>query len=117
MTTRVEWSGVDRVHNNIGLYGEQVRRAVLAVANYYAPIIEAYAKDMAPWQDQTGNARQALYAFVAELSQDTVAIYLNHGVEYGRYLELKHQGAYGIIMDALQEHYDDVLAMLRGIFE
>ncbi len=115
--TQVTFEGAERVRNNIGLYGDQVREAVRAVADYWAPVIEAYAKDNAIWTDQTGNARQTLRGFVDDLSRDTVAIYLTHGMTYGRFLELKYQGRYAIILDALEEHYYDVYDMLKGIFE
>lgn len=117
MASQVTWDGAERVRNNIGLYGEQCRRAVRSVADYYAPIIEAHAKTYAPWEDQTGNARQGLHAFVEELSTDVVALYLSHGVEYGRWLELKYQGRYAIILPTLQAHYGPIATMLKGIFE
>lgn len=112
----VRWDGDDRVVRNMAVYGERVRQAVRAVADYWAPVIEAYAKDNAAWTDRTGNARQSLHAFVEQLSRDSVALYLAHGVEYGKWLELAHAGRYAIILPALQAHYGPIGEMLRGMF-
>jgi hypothetical protein len=114
--SRIKWTGDRQVQQRMRDYGDQVKRAKIAVANYWAPVIETYAKTHRPWMDRTGNARAALHAFVQELSNDTVALYLSHGVDYGLWLEIKYAGRYAIIMPTLQAHYDEVGKMLRGIF-
>ncbi len=116
MPARIEWSGDDVVRANMAAYGQRVQAAKLAVANYWAPVLEAYAKENAPWTDRTGNARQALHSFVRELSSDTVALYLSHGMSYGVFLELRWAGRYAVILPTLQQHYGAVAQMLRDIF-
>lgn len=116
MSARIEWRGADEVRRNMAVYGGKVHDAVRAVANYWAGVLEAYAKDEASWTDRTGNARQGLHTFIEELAQDTVALYLSHGVEYGKYLELRWQGRFAIIMPTLESHYAQISAMLQGIF-
>lgn len=113
---RIEWSGDDGIRLKMDEYRGKVNQAVKAVADYFAPVIEQYAKDNARWTDRTANARQSLHAFVEVLAEDVVALYLSHGVEYGIYLELANQGRYAIILPTLQAHYSQISQMLRSIF-
>ena len=78
-------------------YVRTIREAVRALADRYAPEIEAYMKVNAPWTDRTGNARQTLYAEVEQVALDMADIILSHGVEYGVNLELDYGGRYAII--------------------
>ena len=98
-------------------YGERVQGAVAAIGEYLAPVIEAYAKSTTPWTDRTGNARQALVA-TAEIADDLLTIYLFHGMDYGKWLELANGGAYRVILPALTAHYGELMALagraLRG---
>lgn len=112
----IQWSGNDTVLRNMMLYAGRVHQAVVAVAQYWSSVLETEAKQNAPWQDQTANARQSLYAFVRDVSRDTVELYLAHGVEYGIYLEVKYAGKYAIIWPTLEAHLNDIRAMLEGIF-
>lgn len=68
-------------------YRDAVQRGVRAIANRYAPEIENWLRDNAPWTDRTGNARQSLHVAVTELANGYVELVLAHGVEYGWYLE------------------------------
>ena len=113
---RVVWRGKVEMGQNCVLYGQKVIEAVRRVAAYFAPVMETYAKQHAPWTDRTGNARQSLNAWTEQLSQDVVALYLSHGVYYGVYLEYKYAGRYAIIWPTIQAHLDAIMQMLRGIF-
>jgi cellulose synthase/poly-beta-1,6-N-acetylglucosamine synthase-like glycosyltransferase len=94
-------------------YGERIKRAVRAVGDFIAPKIQAYAQAHAPWQDQSGNARQGLAA-IAEVAEELVTIYLYHGMDYGKWLELKNGGKYAIINKALQAHYGEIMALIAS---
>jgi hypothetical protein len=116
-------------------YRDDVLYAVGQIATYFAPILEAHAKQHAPWTDRTSNARQALrgykdghappspggenasdYPDPHDLARDVVAIYLSHGMNYGVYLEGSMQGRYAIIWPTIQEHLPAIRRMLQGIF-
>lgn len=113
----IDWNGTDqRVIQAMGEYQGRVIQAVRQVAQYWQPVLERYAKDHAPWQDQTGNARQALHTWVETLAKDTVALYLAHGMDYGIYLETRFQGRYAVIAPTLEAHYRPIGDMLKGIF-
>lgn len=117
MSGRIDWGGTDRiVIQNMQRYERRVYEAIRYVADYFAPVLENYAKANAPWVDRTGNARASLHAFKRELSEAVVELYLAHGMDYGIHLERRFQGRYAIILPTLQAHYPQVGQMLREIF-
>lgn len=116
MADSIQWTGVEQMVAQMQVYADKVQSAVLSVATYFKPVIEAYAKQNASWQDQTGNARQTLHSFVKELSKDTVELYLAHGVDYGIFLETKYASKYAILFPTLQAHLQAIYNMLNGIF-
>jgi len=113
------WDGTDKqMLDDLMLWGQKVMEAIRAVAEYFAPVIEAYAKQNASWTDRTGNARQGLHGYVEDFSSDVVALYLSYGagIDYSIYLELAHNGRYAIIIPTFEAHYAEIEKMLKGIF-
>lgn len=98
-------------------YARRIYRGIEAIFKRRAPEIEAWMKANAEWADRTGNARQSLYTDVETLLTE-IALVMDHGVEYGKWLELAHQGRYAIVTRALDHWapilWDDVKAMLNG---
>ena len=85
-------------------YIEDIYAVLYALAQSYAPRIEAWMKQNAVWVDRTGNARQALFTDVEWIVGDAIYLYAAQGMDYGTYLELNHQGRFAIILPAL-EHF------------
>ena len=131
----VKWRGDQQVRQNIEAYGRSVQEAVRQVANYWKAKLEEYAKENAPWTDQTANARQSLRAYLndevpeksgaedavdypqaEELARDCVQIFLSHGMTYGKWLELKNSGRYAIIWPTIERFLPEVQQMLQEIF-
>lgn len=80
--------------------------------------VEEWMKENAPWEDQTGAAREGLTAkkISSGFKQE---IYLYHTVDYGIWLEVRWNGKYAIIVPAL-EHFDTMMSshftgMLNGL--
>ena len=115
-SVKMQWRGDVQMGQNCVLYGNKVIEAVRRVADYFAPILETAAKKGAIWVDRTSNARQTLRAWVDELANDTVMLYLSHGMWYGVFLEAKYAGRYAIIWPTLQAHIEPIMQMLKGIF-
>lgn len=63
--------------------------------------LENYARQNAPWEDQTGNARALLNA-TAGVDMGYVTLTLAHGVDYGIWLETIQDGTYAIIMPTIE---------------
>ncbi len=78
-------------------YGERlVYHALVQYLEKHAREIEDMMRREAAWTDRTGAARRELKATV-EVNGAHVALYLAHGVPYGKWLELAHGGRYAII--------------------
>ena len=96
-------------------YIKAVRRGVKAIADKWAPFIQNWMRDNAPWTDRTGNARQALHTEVHDLTTE-IYLMMAHGVEYGIHLEIRNSGKYAIIAPAVDEFFNpiwkDVKAMM-----
>jgi hypothetical protein len=84
-------------------HGQRVITSVNEFAVLLADSLEAYAKQNAPWQDQTGDARKLLKALPLR-SGHLTEVALFHGVYYGIYLELANAGKWGIVLRALEAH-------------
>ena len=85
-------------------YVNAIHEGVKAIAQRWAPEIENWMQENAPWTDRTGNARQSLYTEVEDVTGKMVQIILSHGVYYGIFLELKNAGRYAIVNPAL-DHF------------
>lgn len=94
---------------------EKVNDAVMAVLEHKAPDVEAHMKINAPWEDQTGNARQGLRAQAYDLGGDQKGIILYHQVPYGLWLEVKNSGEYATILPTIQAMGPEVMASLENI--
>jgi hypothetical protein len=116
MSAQIRWSGTQQIKQGMDSYKARVRAALVAVAQYWGAVFERYAKENAPWNDQTANARQSLHTFIKELSDDSVALYLSHGVSYGQYLESRWSGRLAIVWPTIEAHLSEIAKMLKGIF-
>lgn len=114
MKTKVVWKNVDNVSHNMDRYGKAVIQTAENVAHYWAPKIEAEAKEAAPWTDQTGNARQGLFT-VVERERDKVTLHLSHAMDYGVFLELRWAGRFAVILPTLMKFYKPVMHMLQRV--
>lgn len=96
-------------------YDNAIKQALLELAESFAPRIEAWMKENAPWTDRTGNARQSLHTEVIALVNE-ISIWLFGGVDYQIFLELKNAGRYAIIGPALdywaQQVWDAVRVLM-----
>ncbi len=100
-------------------YGDRVLVAVQAVAGRIATIMEADAKNSAPWIDRTGNARSGLFGTAErDVARKMVILYLSHGpdIDYGVNLELNAGGKNAVIMRTIEAHLPELKADLDAIF-
>lgn len=98
----------------LGRGAERVNRQIDTVLEYFAPQIEAAAKVNAPWEDQTGNARNGLAARAGvEGRAHYVALYGQ--VPYQIFLEIRWSGRYAIIMPTLEQFEPRVIDALNGM--
>ncbi len=101
-------------------YGDRVLTAVAAVAQRVATEMQNEAKANATWTDRTGNARTGLFGTSeADFARKVVTIYLSQGtaIDYGVWLELANSGRYAVVMRTMEAHYQDLMDMLKEIFQ
>ena len=107
--------GLDNVIGNLKGCEDRMRAALHGLGMQTATQMEAYAKQNAPWQDQTGHARQGLFGEVLE-EDGKLKIRIAHTEEYGVYLELSRKGRRPILEPTAQkfapEFYDAAKELL-----
>jgi hypothetical protein len=122
-------------------YEKKVLAAVHAVAAYVGQEMQNDARQNAPWEDRTGNARSGLFyavdgfglppkigrvskgagrstgdAVIEESGgPNRLILVLSHTVYYGKFLEVSHGGKYAIVMSTIEGHLPQLEEMLRGV--
>lgn len=137
-----EWKVSPKViADGLEKYGQRALVAIQAVANYWGQSIQDQARENAPWEDRTGNARGGLFFAVdgfglepltggvtpearSEMSdvavesgdKDTLIITLAHTVFYGKFLELSNGGRYAIIMSTIEANLGSLERQVQELF-
>ena len=81
----------------------------------YAVDAEQMAKDNAPWEDRTGDARKLLKGKVID-EENAIGFRLMHRVEYGKYLETANSNKYAILKPTIEALRADFFKAAREIF-
>jgi len=116
MATGIVWiRPPSALARSIEQYGLKLRVAVKALADYFAQKMQDEARRNAPWQDRTGNARSGLAGLAEQAALDLMVIYLTHGVEYGKWLELANGGKYAIVVPTIQRNLPEIERMLQRL--
>ena len=111
----ITWKG--NMSGNIHTLGIRNKAAMVATAKFMSPKIQAHMRENAPWNDQTGNARQGLFTSV-QTSKNLVVIVLYHSVPYGIYLETRWSGKYAIINPSIEYWGPKFFALLaKAMFD
>jgi hypothetical protein len=116
-SVRLEWkTPPDTLNKQLFRYDAQIRANLHAVFDLFQARTESLARQSAPWNDQTGAARQGLRAQVQKSSSGAI-LYLIHSVYYGIYLELgtSKMGPRPVIQPTLEQTYGPLMAMCRAI--
>ena len=112
-----------------------------AAATYWGQQIQDEARNKAPWEDRTGNARSGLFfgvdgfglapvtgivtpgpkASMTDVAieagdENTLIIVLAHTVFYGKFLELSNGGRYAVVMSTIEENLPDLERMMKELF-
>jgi hypothetical protein len=88
--------------------------AIHVLFQYEARNVESYMRSNAPWQDQTGNARNGLSARPFQTATN-VGIDLFHTVPYGIWLETRFSGQYAIIVPTINAKAPEIMSSVRGL--
>jgi hypothetical protein len=80
----------------------------------FAGKLQDYARDNAPWEDQSGDARRGLTASVVA-DDEEMTLTLQHTVEYGIWLEIRWGGRYAIIVPTIEQLGPEIYEEMRGM--
>lgn len=108
----INWIGLEAFAKDVREISKDLD--IRGQADKLAKDIQTYAKDNAPWQDQSGDARDLLLAEVQQTRSDEYAIILSHGVEYGLYLENRNGGEFAIIVPTMQRFASELGTRMFG---
>lgn len=96
-------------------YIRDIRDGVSEIMLRYAPLIEAWLKANAPWEDRTGNLRQSLWSDAFRFADDFILL-LDYDLDYGVFLEFANSGRYAIIAPALDYFAPRIWEDIKGLF-
>jgi hypothetical protein len=112
----------NKIPQNANRMGVKLLGELFALATFTASKMQSEARSNAPWNDQTGNARQGLMAksyrsYAADLSGGRIVVgaVLYHTVPYGIFLETRFSGKYRVIMPTVLRNAGQMMAGARGI--
>ena len=108
----ITWTG-DLFKNAKALKGK-LDGAIKAYMTFQAPHVQDYMRTQARWHDQTGNARNGLFAKYSNTG-DRHAIVAYHTVPYGIWLEVRWAGKYAIIHPTITNEGQRIFEGLRGL--
>lgn len=107
-----------RMANALDKYGDRAWDAIEALADFIAVKLQNEARQDAPWQDRTGNARSGLVGdTISDFAHKIVEIYLIHSVDYGVFLELARAGRYAIIAPTIERNLPEIKRMLDDLLK
>lgn len=114
-------SGLSRLRDNVREINPDYERVLNTQMMLAAGDGEAYMKQHAPWNDSSGNrkdrvpgAARAGLNTKTELEGRHKKIWFLHGVDYGIWLETKHNGKDQVIMPSIAVIAKRLMRSLRG---
>jgi len=110
---------------------DKINTGVRAIMEFQAPQCQNYMRENAPWDDQTGNARNGLFAkayssggggrgrdSAGRFTSGSTAshgIVLYGSVPYQIWLEVRFSGRYAIIVPTVERKAPDVMRMVNKL--
>lgn len=113
MKVDVRWQGDEQLQVGLMQYKQQLLGGLYNIAQFYAPQMEAHAKQNRVWTDRTSNARQGLHYLIDDQRPRYIRIYLSHGVDYGEDLETVSSGAFAILMPTILHFAPKIMKKVR----
>lgn len=114
MAIKINYSS-SSLSKNLDKMSKKLGAVVLMYAATKATRLESQMKLKRPWTDRTNMAKMRLNARVSQPDSHTVRITLAHGVDYGIWLELAHEGNYAIIIPTINQEAPNITKDLKGI--
>jgi hypothetical protein len=97
-------TGADRVLRTFTQYPTRFHAVARTVLTAQADIIETRMQAEHPWQNQTGEAERNLRCRLFDDGQ-RLRLRASHGVPYGIWLEVAHQGRYQVLQPTVRSQW------------
>lgn len=94
----------------------RISSGLAALAERASHELQSTARSDAPWQDQTSNARNGLFA-KAVSTGSIHTIHLYHTMPYGIYLETRWSGRYATIMPTISKLAPQIMKDADAVLE
>jgi len=107
---------VSEINVSLDEFDRRANVAIEVLMKYQADKSESYMRTNAPWTDQTGNARNGLFA-VSFHDGNQHELVLSHFVPYGIYLETMNSGEFAIVVPAWFRASDELWNNLSKLFD
>jgi len=101
---------------NLALMDHRMQDAMDTVIREHAYQGEEVMKVKAPWTDNTGMARQTLWADADTSRDDQKSITMGHGVRYGIFLEKSNGGRFQIVIPVVVETTRAIMRSFEHLF-
>jgi hypothetical protein len=110
-----EFQNLGGVLDTPNTVARQLDENVSSSMEQLAKEMEKYAKENAPWEDQSGDARSGLRAAVAfNKAAGQYSVYLGYNVSYGVYLENSNGGVYAIVGPTIRRFQPELANAASG---
>lgn len=107
-------TGTEQVTQNLaGAVAGIQARAKLA-GDAIAALLESYAKQNHPWQNDTGDTERTTQARITEATDQIITVTLTTGTDYSQFLELCHDGKWAWLWPTLLACKEEILAILTA---
>jgi hypothetical protein len=106
---------VDTLSEGIANFAFKSANRMAEIAGEFAEDLLNYARDNAPWDDRTGDARRGL-EYEVSLYNESLEVDLFHTVEYGIWLEVRWGGKYAIIIPSVEAMGPKLFDKMNDIF-
>jgi hypothetical protein len=100
-------AGLNVVLSNLKRWENMKKAGLEGLARTAGAGMQGYARERAPWINQTGHARQGLRGGMYKEDKDIYS-YIAHSVDYGIYLELCNDGKYAILLETRDKFAPEV---------
>lgn len=106
----------DTLTPGLAKFGVKLGAAIDAFMDHQATKTQDFMRTNAPWNDQTGNARNGLFAR-SELGAEKWTIVCYHTVPYGIWLEVVNSGKNEILTTTVQKEGARIMQSLGNLLD
>lgn len=106
-------TGTAKVISNLQNAVKGIQSRAHTAATEIADLLETYAKQNHPWQNDTGETERTTRAGITEFSDRLITVTLTTGTDYSVFLELARSGKWAWLWPTLLACEPQIIAILK----